>query len=587
MIASYDHRLVLLSIVVSVLAAYASRELFGRIIAAHGWVRIAWLVGGATVDGIGTWSMHYTGMLALQLPVALLFDWPTVLLSLFVSIIGSGGALVIVTRRHLGWARAVATSLVLGGVGISGLHFTAMSAIRFPEVHHTNHLLVASSILVAIIISLLAIAVAFMFAGDVRSRRLQYHGGAWLRGLANPAMHYTAMAAVIFTYSTSAVELSHTVSISSLGILGISVVPVMLLVVLLLTALVDRLREYEKVVEGLEEMIVVVDRDYRYLLANSAFLKYRGLQREQVLGRMVSEVLNPGVFEGGVREKLDQCFAGNVVRYEMNYNYPELGERNLSLSYFPIERPSGIDRAVCILHDITESKLAEEQLKAYSAQLRAFSARLESAREEEGKRIAREIHDELGSALSGLRWELEEVDEVISETKDLAQLTALRAKIAGMITLTNRTLSAVRRIAAELRPFVLDELGLIEAIEWQAEQFQARTGIVCHCECALESIELNQKQATAIFRIFQEALTNILRHAEATRVEITMKKEAGEFVLSISDNGRGIKEEEKSESLGLLGMRERTDMIGGKLEVSGIIEKGTTITLRVPISSAS
>jgi signal transduction histidine kinase len=223
-------------------------------------------------------------------------------------------------------------------------------------------------------------------------------------------------------------------------------------------------------------------------------------------------------------------------------------------------------------------------LRTAGAQLRALSASVESAREEEGIRIAREIHDQLGSALSSLRWELEEVDEVISETKDVAQLEGVRQKIEGMIGLTSRTLGDVRRIAAELRPFALDELGPIEAIEWQAQQFQARTGIICKFECAMENVDLNQEQTTAVFRIFQEALTNILRHAAATRVDISMKQEAGEFVLTISDNGRGIRDEEKSGSLGLLGMRERADIVGGKLDVWGMIGKGTTITLRIPVS---
>jgi len=122
----------------------------------------------------------------------------------------------------------------------------------------------------------------------------------------------------------------------------------------------ERLREYEKAVEGLEEMIVVVDRDYRYVLANRAFLNRHGLQREQLLGRLVSEVLNPGVFEKVVKEKLDECFQGKVVTYEMKYMYPQLGERDLFVSYFPIEGPHGVDRVACVLQDITERKLAEE-----------------------------------------------------------------------------------------------------------------------------------------------------------------------------------------------------------------------------------
>jgi signal transduction histidine kinase len=153
-----------------------------------------------------------------------------------------------------------------------------------------------------------------------------------------------------------------------------------------------------------------------------------------------------------------------------------------------------------------------------------------------------------------------------------------------MLRLTETTISSVRRISSELRPSVLDDLGLVEAIEWQAGQFQARTGIICRCDCSLENLDLGREQSTAIFRIFQEALTNSLRHAQATSVDIMMKVEAEEFVLTIIDNGRGITENEKSgsQSLGLLGMHERAHLIGGKLNITGIEGEGTMITVRVP-----
>jgi PAS domain S-box-containing protein len=236
--------------------------------------------------------------------------------------------------------------------------------------------------------------------------------------------------------------------------------------------------------------------------------------------------------------------------------------------------------------DVTERMQAEERLRETTEQLRALSARIHSAKEEEGTRIAREIHDELGAALTSLRWELESFDKIISESGDQSQLKILRERIEAMLRLTETTIGSVRRISSELRPSVLDDLGLVEAIEWQAQQFQSRTGIICRCDCSLENFDLSQEQSTAIFRIFQEALTNILRHAQATSVDITVEKEAGEFVLTIIDNGRGIKENEKSgaQSLGLLGMQERAHLIGGKINITGVEGKGTVITIRVPIS---
>ena len=239
--------------------------------------------------------------------------------------------------------------------------------------------------------------------------------------------------------------------------------------------------------------------------------------------------------------------------------------------------------------DVTELKRAEEGLKETSEQLRSLSARLQSAREEESKRIAREIHDELGGALTALRWDLEEVRDVISEASVSSQLAALRRKIEAMITLTETILNTVRRLASEVRPMALDELGLVEAIEWQALQFETRTGIAVEYQCPLEKVDLNSEQSTALFRILQEALTNILRHAQATEVTISMKQECGEFFLAIKDNGRGITESEKSgaHSLGLLGMRERAHLIGAQIDITGIEGKGTLVAMRIPISESS
>jgi PAS domain S-box-containing protein len=241
---------------------------------------------------------------------------------------------------------------------------------------------------------------------------------------------------------------------------------------------------------------------------------------------------------------------------------------------------------IAIAQDITERKSAEERIRATSDHLRALSARLQSAKEEEDVRIAREIHDEMGSTLTSLRWELERFDKTVSGAEDWSQRQSLKAQIAEMMRLTDITIGSVRRIASELRPSILDDLGLAEAIQWQAEQFQTRAGVVCRCDCSLENLDFDPEQSTAIFRIFQEALTNVLRHARATLVEVVGHEDDGEFVLTISDNGRGITEEEKSGrlSLGILGMRERAHLIAGDLEITGISGQGTVVTVRVPIS---
>jgi PAS domain S-box-containing protein len=240
------------------------------------------------------------------------------------------------------------------------------------------------------------------------------------------------------------------------------------------------------------------------------------------------------------------------------------------------------------VQDVTEIKRTEERLKATSEQLRALSARLQSAREEERIRIAREIHDEVGATLTSLRWELESIKKALSEPGKVLPAADVKAKLAAMFGLIDTMVNIVREIASDLRPVVLDVLGLEEAIEWQGQQFQDRTGIAVDCHPPDGDVDLSPEQSTAVFRIFQEALTNILRHSGATRVDVTMAGEADAYVLTVKDDGRGITESEKHGqlSIGLLGMRERAHLIGGELDVSGVEGEGTTVTVRLPIVHA-
>ena len=208
---------------------------------------------------------------------------------------------------------------------------------------------------------------------------------------------------------------------------------------------------------------------------------------------------------------------------------------------------------------------------------------MEAQREEERSRIARLIHDELGSILTSLKWDLGGLDKTLSQGPDSVDPETLRNKIATMIQLADTAIETVRSVASQLRPSILDDLGLVEAIEWQARQFEARTCLVCRCEGSYAGLRFSTSQSTAVFRILQESLTNILRHARATRVDIRMAREAAEFVLEIRDNGKGISGTEKS-GLGILGMKERARLLSGRIEIQGTEGKGTTIIVRIPIT---
>jgi len=238
-----------------------------------------------------------------------------------------------------------------------------------------------------------------------------------------------------------------------------------------------------------------------------------------------------------------------------------------------------------VTRDITGLKQAEKQLRDSREQLRALAAYLQSVREEERTRIAREVHDELGQALTGLKMELAWLDKKFAESGQFPALRFLRQKTREIPEVVDQIISTVRKIATELRPGVLDDLGLEAAIEWQIHDFQKRTGIKCEFASNLSDIALSQERATAVFRIFQETLTNIARHANASRVKIKLEASHGKLLLEVQDNGKGMTARDLSgaKSLGLLGMRERATMLDGEVTIVGRRGKGTTVGLRIPL----
>jgi len=240
-----------------------------------------------------------------------------------------------------------------------------------------------------------------------------------------------------------------------------------------------------------------------------------------------------------------------------------------------------VHRALRESADRRERQRAEDKLRKSLDQLRALSNYLQYVREEERTRIAREVHDELGQALTGLKLDLSWLATKLARHREPVQ-----EKVKTMTQHIDETIQTVRRIATELRPGILDSLGLIAALEWQANEFQSRTGIPCVVTTTVADTLWDQQFSTGVFRIFQETLTNVIRHAKATRVEVSFAEEGENLVLIVKDNGRGISEEEvaNTRSIGLVGMRERARLIGGELVLQGAPGRGTTVTLRVPLN---
>ena len=245
--------------------------------------------------------------------------------------------------------------------------------------------------------------------------------------------------------------------------------------------------------------------------------------------------------------------------------------------------PDGI---VGVSFDITEQKRSEDQLRKSQQQLRALTAHLHWVREKERTHISREIHDELGQALTGFKIDLAWLDQRIKELNGIPSGRRLRDKIESMSGLVDSTIKQVRKITTELRPRILDELGLVPALEWQAREFQTRTGLHCRFVAEADRIAMDDDQATAVFRIFQETLTNVLRHAGATRVDVTLCRRDDGLTLEVRDNGKGISQKQLADTraMGLLGMRERALLSRGRLTIRGERTKGTTISLWIPLS---
>jgi PAS domain S-box-containing protein len=306
---------------------------------------------------------------------------------------------------------------------------------------------------------------------------------------------------------------------------------------------------------------------------------YVGPQAELLFGYSLADWASPGFWKSIVHPE------DGDSAVQLFSNDGGSGEADLHAEFGSRIDEGG--RARGFLFDITESKAIEQERERSRRQLRELGLRNQSAREEERISVAREIHDELGQALTMFRIELTWLENRMGKVLSERGAEPVIRKIGQMKRMLDGTLQTVRRITTNLRPPVLDELGLRAAIEWQAEGFSRRVGI--RCEVDAQSIEGTCKDtSTALFRIFQEILTNIARHAQASRVRVRLRDESGCFVLTVSDNGRGFVSDAipKAKSFGILGMRERAEALGGSVEISSGLARGATVIVRLPIREA-
>lgn len=338
-------------------------------------------------------------------------------------------------------------------------------------------------------------------------------------------------------------------------------------------------QDWEGIFNTITDVITIHDKDFNIIYANDAAKEMLSLPDME----LTSALKCYNYYHGTICPpkgcpSCDCVISGIPAVFELFE--PHL-KKHVEIRAIPrYDNEKQIIGVIHILRDISDRKRSEEELKSSREKLRNLAAHLNSVREEERKLIAREIHDELAQALTALKMGLVWLGKQIPEGNG-----HLLEKTTSMSDLIDMTIYTVRRISSELRPGLLDDLGLQAAIEWQAKEFGSRTGITCKVSFDPETVNPDQERSTAVFRIFQETLTNVVRHAEATEVHAVLKATPEMLTMTVKDNGAGITQEEirNSKSFGLIGMQERALLFGGAIIIKGVHNRGTTVTVNIPI----
>ncbi|NDP41590.1 MAG: PAS domain S-box protein [Aromatoleum sp.] len=339
------------------------------------------------------------------------------------------------------------------------------------------------------------------------------------------------------------------------------------------------------IVDSAMDAIITVDDAQHVVLFNAAAEAMFGCPRDEALGAPLA---------GFIPDRLRRMHAEHVRLFgETGTASRRMGAQRIVTGLrrdggeFPIDASiSQLDGFggkfyTVILRDVSERVRADEALRRSKDELREMGAAAHAAREQEMSRLARELHDELAQSLTALQMDVAWCKERVPDGQP-----ATVAKLARMETLLDETVAATRRIAADLRPLMLDDLGLVPAVEWLVESFTQRNGIPCELAVSSAELELPSAHATAVFRIVQESLANVGKHARASRVTIAIERNASELTLSVRDNGGGFSSQHprKPNSYGLLGLRERASLLGGEVTITSAPGQGTHVEVRLPVA---
>ena len=318
----------------------------------------------------------------------------------------------------------------------------------------------------------------------------------------------------------------------------------------------------------------------RLLYANPALDHFFGHQHSSHVGHKLTEMSRvPGMI-GDIRRSARSVFeSGWPVSGSGQVRTPA-GERFAQWHIVPEKDGCGRTQSVLVsIHDVTQLRHAQRELEESQQRLKKLTRHLQESRENERGALARDLHDHFSQSLTAIQLDLLAVRQRVAEDATTSR------KLDETMEMLEALAADVRRLSTELRPGMLDDIGLRAAIEWQVNEFTERTGIVCEMNLLEDDSAVSLPVATGVFRVFQEALTNIERHASATRVRVSMECSDEMLVLTVTDNGRGIGKRQlrSRKSLGILGMKERVGVLGGEIRIDGTPGKGTTVEVRVPL----
>jgi len=338
---------------------------------------------------------------------------------------------------------------------------------------------------------------------------------------------------------------------------------------------IEKEKSYRQTLDNMLEGVQIIGFDWKYLYVNNSLAKHARYSKEELLGHTVMEKY-PGIEKSPTFAMYERCFKERVsFQVENEFTFPDGSKGWFELSFQPV--PEGI---FILSIDITERKKAQEKLIRSEAQIRNFARHLNQVLEGERSHIAREIHDELGQQLAGIKMGIASFKNVERPITDVATY------VNSILKDVDETIQSLRKIATELRPGILDTLGLVPSIEWLVKEFEKKNPVTCILTKNVKENKFEQGLSTCFFRICQEALTNISKHAGANEVVVEIRQEKADLVLRVSDNGKGMASDKLDNpfSMGLLGMRERASLAGGHLNITSKKNQGTTVELSAKIN---